>query len=200
VPPKVQLPRSAYELKFSEIKSSTQKHYEDMIDYFTTQTDGYFCALVLDKRMPGIDPIAIWGTPWDALIAYSVILFRNNVARSERAVVIADNYQKPKRHPHFFERQVVAALGNRAANVAMIDSAASVLLQLVDVLLGAVIYHHKLPTIPTPNVAKKAVADRLAAAYGIPTLVPNITRSSPNYFSVWNFKPSASDGQRFGGR
>jgi hypothetical protein len=189
VRPKVQLPRSAYELKFSEIKSSTRIHYEEVVDYFTTQTDGYFCALILDKRLPGVDPMAVWGTPWDCLIAYSVMLFRNNIRLPERAIIIADNYQKPKNHPHFYERQVASALGNRVANVAMMDSASSVLLQLVDVLLGAVLYHHKLPTIATPHTGKKAIADRLAAAYGVPTLARSQTHSTPNYFSVCDFRP-----------
>jgi hypothetical protein len=169
-------------------------HYEELVDFYTAQPDGYFCALVLDKRLPGVDPMAVWGTPWDCLIAYSVILFRNNIKPSERAIIVADNYQKPKGHPHFFERQVASALGNRAANVAMMDSAATVLLQLVDVLLGSVLYHHKLPTIATPNAEKKAVADRLAAAYGVQTLARNQTHSAPNYFSVWDFRPSAPSG------
>jgi hypothetical protein len=95
-PPKLKLPRSAYELKFSDIKSSTRPHYDELVDYFTMQTDGYFSAMVLDKRLPEVNPMATWGTPWDCLIAYSAILFRSNIRPAERAIVIADNYQKPK--------------------------------------------------------------------------------------------------------
>jgi hypothetical protein len=72
----------------------------------------------------------------------------------------------------------------------MMDSASSVLLQLVDVLLGAVLYHYKLPTIGTPDVEKKAVADRLAAAYGVTTLARNQTHSVPNHFSVGELRPT----------
>jgi hypothetical protein len=192
VPPKIQLPRSAYELKFAEIKSTTRPHYEQLIDYFTTQPDGYFCAFIVDKRMPGVNPIAVCGSPWDALITYSITMLKRNVTASEEAIVIADNYQKPKAHPYFFERQVVSALKGRVANAVMMDSASSVLLQLVDVLLGAVIYHYKLPLIATPNAEKRAVADRLAAAYGVRSLARAFTKSAPNYFSVWPYKPKSS--------
>lgn len=189
VPPKVQLPRSAYELKFAEIKSSTRPQYEELVDFFTAQGDGYFCALVIDKRAPGVNPIAACGTPWDALIKYSITLLKNNIGNRERAIVISDNYQKPKNHPDFFERELVAGLGSRAANAVMMDSAASPLLQLVDVLLGCVMNHHSSPLIANPNRHKKAVADRLAAAYKVPSLNRAFTRSSPNYFSVWPFVP-----------
>jgi len=192
VPPRIQLPRSAYELKFSEIKSTTRRHYEELIDFFTAQPDGYFCAFVIDKRVQGVNPIAVCGTPWDALITYSITLLKNNIGSAELATIISDNYQKPKAHPYFFERQILAGLGRRASNAVMMDSAASCLLQLVDVLLGCVIYHYKLPLIPTPNAAKKAVADRLAAAYGVQSLARKMTKSAPNYFSVWPFQPRAA--------
>jgi hypothetical protein len=190
LPPKIQLPRSAYELKFAEIKSSTRPQYDELIDFYTTQADGYFCALIIDKRAKGVDPIAACGSPWDALIKYSITLLRTNIGARERAIIVSDNYQKPKGHPQFFERELVAGLGARAANAVMMDSAASPLLQLVDVLLGCVMYHYKCPLIvPAPNAHKKAVADRLAAAYGVPSLARGFTRSSPNYLSVWPFVP-----------
>jgi hypothetical protein len=84
---------------------------------------------------------------------------------------------------------LVQALGAKALNVAMADSGSSQLLQLVDILLGAVMYHHKLPVLPRVDADKQAVADRVARAYGIPTLAMNVTRTAPNYFSVWQFRP-----------
>ena len=105
--------------------------------------------------------------------------------------MIADNYQKPRTHPHYFERQVFRGLGQRVANVLMTDSSASVALQLVDVLLGCVMYHYKIPTLTNVDADKKAVADKLAAAYGI-SFFPkagNFREIKPNYFSVWPFAP-----------
>jgi hypothetical protein len=50
--------RSEYEFKFSSITTHTRPFYERLIDYFVQRADGYFCAFVVDKRMPGINPIA----------------------------------------------------------------------------------------------------------------------------------------------
>jgi len=189
--PRVSTPRSAYEFKFAEIKIHTKRFYEELIDYFTAQPDGYFCALIIDKRKKGVDPIAACGSTWDALITYSLTLLKNNIGSSEQAIIITDNYQKPRVHPQYFERQIVRGLGARAANAVMMDSASSVLLQLVDVLLGCVMYHYKMPVLARVDDQKKAVADRLAAAYGIRSFPDegNFRRRKPNYLSVWPFDP-----------
>ncbi|MBV8579708.1 MAG: DUF3800 domain-containing protein [Candidatus Eremiobacteraeota bacterium] len=184
--------RSDYEFKFSAITTQTRPFYERMIDYFANRGDGYFCAFVVDKRVPGINPVAACGSTWDALITYSITVLRTNIGREradERAIVVADNYQKPRAHTKYFERELVHALGTKIANVAMADSGSSNLLQLVDVLLGAVMYHHKLPVLQRVDADKKAVADRIARIYGVPTLAENLTKTAPNYFSVWQFRP-----------
>lgn len=184
--------RSAYEFKFSAITTQTRPLYERFIDYFASRPDGYFCAFVVDKRIPGINPIAACGSTWDAVITYSITLLRTNIARQrndERGIVVADNYQKPRVHAKYFERELVQGLGQRVTNVAMADSGSSNLLQLVDILLGAVMYHHKLSVLRHPDADKRAVADRLAAAYGVPSLAANMTRTAPNYLSVWQFQP-----------
>ena len=149
---------------------------------------------MVDKRTPGVDPIAACGSTWDALITYSIVLLRHTIGRQrpgERAIVVADNYQKPRAHPRYFERELVRALRIKGANVAMADSRSSNLLQLVDILLGGVMYHHKLPVLSRIDAEKRAVADRIARAYGVPTLAANITRTAPNCFSVWQFRPRA---------
>lgn len=191
--------RSDLEFKFSAITTGTRAHYERLVDYFTSRSDGYFCALVVDKRLPGMNPVAARGSAWGALITYSITLLRNTVERDrpdERAIVIADNYQKPRTDERYFERELVHAACCNVANVMMADSASSNLLQLVDVLLGAVMYHHKLPILPRADAEKRAIADRLAAAYGVPTLAANLTRTTPNSFSVRQFRPQRPTGER----
>jgi len=191
VPPKLKLPRSAYEFKFAKMTKPTRPFYEELVNYFIAQPDGYFCALVIDKTKPGVDPIGACGSSWDALITYSITLLRNNISNSERAIIIADNYQKPRAHPHYFERQLFRGLGAKAANVTMMDSSASILLQLVDVLLGCVMYHYKMPKLKNIDAEKRTVADLLASAYSITSFgsAGNFRRYKPNYFSVWPFDP-----------
>ncbi|HEV2738246.1 MAG TPA: DUF3800 domain-containing protein [Candidatus Elarobacter sp.] len=181
--------RTAYEFKFSAMTTGSRAFYEALIDYFVQQPDGYFCALVVDKRGTGIAPATAGGSTWDALIAYSMNLIRRNIATGEKAILISDYYQKPRKHPKFYERELISALGGAILNATMMDSGASIMLQLVDVLLGAVMYHFKLPAMIAIDADKRAVADRLSAAYGIPTLGAAITKTAPNYFSVWPFRP-----------
>jgi hypothetical protein len=187
--PGVRKPRTSHEFHFSKLTTGTRSFYEELVDYFTAQPDGYFCALIIDKNMAGVDPIAACGSQWDALIKYSITLLRQNIASGERATIISDNYTKPKKSPYYYERSLAAALNVKVTNVLMMESSASIMLQLVDVLLGCVMYHFKLPTLPAVDADKKAVADRLAARYGVRSLATELTRNRPNYFSVWKLKP-----------
>lgn len=183
--------RCDFEFKFAKVTATMLPHYAALIDYFSAQSDGYFCSLVIDKTLAGINPIAACGTPWDALITYSRTLFRGNIRPGEQAIIISDNYQKPRTSPKFYERELVRSLNSQIANVCMLESEASMFLQLVDVLLGCVMYHFKLDkgVIATPNVNKVALSSRLAKAYGVKTLAGNLTKSTPTYFSVWKYKP-----------
>jgi hypothetical protein len=185
-------PRSHHEFHFASLTTGTRPFYEQLIDFFVGQPDGFFCALVIDKTQPGVDPIAVCGTPWDALIKYSITVLKQNISPNEKAIVIADNYTKPRRSPYYFERSLVNGLKEKVANVVMVESTASIMLQLVDVLLGCVMYHFKAPKLAVVDADKKAVADRLAAAYGVPTLAAQITRNRPaysNHFNVWKYTP-----------
>lgn len=181
--------RATYEFHFSNLTSGTRSFYEDLIDFYLKRPEAYFCALIIDKKQPDIDPIAVCGTQWDALITYSNTLLQTNIKDSERAVIISDYYQKPRKSIKYYERELAAKLGSKVANVVMMDSAASIMLQLVDVLLGCVMYHYKLPTLTGAHADKKALADKVAAAYGVTTLAQKMTKKHPNYFSVWPFKP-----------
>lgn len=186
--------KATYEFHFSKITASTMPFYEELVDYFASRDDGYFCALIIDKKQPDIDPIKVCGTPWDALITYSQTLLRTNIKDEERAAIVSDYYQKPRKSPKYFERELVAGLGAKVTNVVMMDSAASTILQMVDVLLGCVMFHYKIPALAVVDAEKKALADRLAKAYGVASLAKAFTKNKPNYFSVWPFKPKAPPG------
>lgn len=131
----------------------------------------------------------VCGSPWDALIKYTITLLKRNIREGERATVISDNYTKPRKSPKFYERELASGLKSQVTNVVMIESSASIMLQLVDVLLGCVMYHFKAPKLASRDADKMAVANRLASAYKVPNLGANLTRANPNYFSVWKLNP-----------
>ena len=180
----VRVPRNAYEFHFSRLTASSRGFYEQLIDFFVAQRDGYFCALVVDKASRGVDPFADCNGSWDALINFSARLIQSNVAPGERAIVVSDYYQRPRKDATYFERELIARSGGKVVNAAMLDSGASIMLQLVDVLLGCVMFHSKMPRLPAVDADKRAIADRLAAAYGVATLAGASTSTVPNYFRV----------------
>lgn len=184
-------PRSHYEFKFKAITGSTRPHYDAMVDYFLRQTDGCFTALIVDKTVPGTNPIKACGSAYEAIIAYTSTVLKNRLDETERAILIADNYQRPRALPKYFEREIIRALGTRVANVTMTESHGSNMLQLVDVLLGAVMYHFKRSTLARVDTEKIAVADRIAAAYGVRDLAHTFKATAPNRFDVWRFQPRA---------
>lgn len=181
-----------FEFKFNRLNQPTYAHYEKLIDYFLTQVDGYFNAFVVDKNHPGININRIYPASWDALLGYSYQIINGNVRGTEKVIVISDNYQKPNSATQHYEDYLVHRLGpDKVRNVIMADSRSSMFLQLVDVLLGCVMYHYKRATLPARNAEKEQLSNKLAVAYNRADLSGRWTANNPNYFSVWPFRPKA---------
>jgi len=182
--------RVSYEFRFASVTTNTVSFHEEIIDFFLAQQDGYFCALVVDKTVPGIEPIQACGSTWEALIKYSLTLIGHNINAGEKVSIVADNFQKPRNSPKYYEREMVAGLQGRALNAVMVESSASVLLQLVDVLLGCVISDFKAARVQNPDATKRQLAERLRRGYGAATFAHGRTWRNPNYFSVWPLRPN----------
>ena len=94
-----------------------------------------------------------------------VLLLRNMLDRDEQAAVIADYLNKPKAATRYVEDSVAqlnAAYRRPIFNVCMLESDASLFIQLVDVLLGLVVYDCKLRRRVHPgNAAKTTVLHTL---------------------------------------
>jgi hypothetical protein len=183
--------RTSYEFRFASVTYHTVSFHEELIDFFLAQPDGYFCGLIVDKTVPGVEPIKACGSTWDALIKYSITLLKNNIEPQENVTIVSDNFQKPTANPKYYEREVFNGLGGKALNVFMAESSASVLLQLVDVLLGCVIYDFKAAQVSYLDKVKGQLPARLRLGYGLKSLATNDGRTlrTPNYFSVWPLKP-----------
>ena len=181
-----------FEFKFNRINSNNITYYERLIDFFVGQNDAHFCAFVIEKIRPGINPANVYNSSWEALLGYSYTALNRNIATDERAIILSDNYQKPNDATLHYEDYLVARLGSKVANVTMLESASCLQLQLVDVLLGCVMYHFKKNLLPVNNPSKLRLADRLAGYF--PMCNGGLDwawtcRTAPNYFSVWPFRP-----------
>ncbi len=183
-----QLPRKSFEFKFSSITDSSHIFYYDLIDLFFKFPDLSFCCLVFDKKNPNIDIIKYFPNLWDAYISYSKMLVENNINNNETICIIADYLCKPKSSTKYYETEMNKIKG--VYNACMLESHASLFIQLVDVLIGSIVFDYKIfreEKIKSDKF-KQRVCEFLKKKLKKTTLEGNFTVHIPNYFSVWEFK------------
>ncbi len=178
------------ELKFAKVKNSNLHLYIDLLDAYLNYRDGYFSAFILDKRRPGIDVGRYFPNTWDAYIGYSRLLVRNNLG-DDICCVISDYLDRPLYARNFYEDSIRGIDQNNIFNVTMLESHASLMIQIVDVLTGCVSYEFRQQRYSTGNAKRSKVmlVDHLRCALDRNTLATSFTVNNPNYFSVWEFSP-----------
>ncbi len=110
---------------------------------------------------------------------------------AEQVCVLADYQEKPRRSSRYYEREVTAlqhepGFPGEVFGACMLESEASLLIQVVDVLLGAVRYDFQLQRV-TDGFGKAAKVELLQSvrdAVGWPTLAATRARRGPRHFSV----------------
>lgn len=134
-----------FEFKFNRINSNNRRLYMDLVDLFFRFPGLYFKAFVVDTQHPGFDLEGYFRGPWEAQIRYAGLLLENIIGPDEQVAVLADYLDKPKAATTFLEDallQVARSYKGGASvppvfNVCMLESDASLFIQLVDVLLAA---------------------------------------------------------------
>lgn len=104
-----------------------------------------------------------------------------------------DHLSKPKASPKFYELEVAKARSrgrNPVYNACMLESHASLFIQLVDVLVGCVVFDYRMKhrTDWSPNPLKRELVEMLRAKLGVESLAGKLLRTEPNRFTVWPFK------------
>lgn len=178
-----------FEFKFNLIKRTSYRFYLELINLYFDFPNLSFCCLVFDKENPDFDVSEYFRELWDAYISYSKMLVRNNIAEGENICLIADYLGKPKSSPLFFEKEIRAV--NGIYNACMIESHASLFIQLVDILIGCILFDYKIfrGKKKRINKYKKSVLNLLKKKLSVDSLEGNFTKHAPNYFSVWEFRP-----------
>ena len=76
-------------------------------------------------------------------------------------------------------------------NATVLESHASLFIQLVDVMIGCIVLDFKRSRQPDrkADIFKGKVCDFLKGKLELQSLVGNFTKHQPNYFSVWEFNP-----------
>lgn len=183
----LQVTTGDFEFKFSSITKTSANYYKDLISLYLKFPSLQFNALVLDKGNPRLDIGKYFPSTWEAYISYSKMLVRNNLRGNEQLCVIADFLGKPRASAKYYEPEI-RALDN-VYNATFLESHASLLIQMVDVLVGCVVMDFRRSRESGAGVdpVKAGVCDFLKTKLGKDSLSENFTQISPNYFSVWEF-------------
>lgn len=72
----------------------------------------------------------------------------------------------------------------------MLESHASLFIQLVDILVGCVVFDFrmKLEAAASPNPVKRELVEMLRMKVGVDSLAQKVEKTEPNRFTVWPFK------------
>lgn len=189
-----------FELKFKYISYSNNLIYEALIQQYFKFPYARFCALVIDRQDPKFPRTEL--EPWDVYIHRAAMLLANNVKNicPCNMVILADDLTRPKEIRKTFEKSLKDAIGkkllaskidNPIVGVTRLESHASLMIQIVDILLGAVMYDFKKEKgfiSPKLQERQEAVANEVRDSLKTTSLAQNKTYNKPNYFSVWKFQ------------
>ncbi|MBI5220859.1 MAG: hypothetical protein HY978_03440 [Candidatus Liptonbacteria bacterium] len=192
-----------FEMKFDNVRPTTELYYKRMIDIFLSDADNRFSAMIIDKEEPGFDESFI-DDAWEAYTGYSASLvvreMRNLVADS--LCLVVDEITKPHNKPLSLEDTFLSKLRTKISReqnlkfdnifgALSIESHSNVLMQLTDVLLGAVMYDFKKKcgSVSSEMERKKeGLVDKVRNSLGVDTLAHDFTKHPPVYFSVFEAK------------
>lgn len=189
-----------FELKFTSINYSNNLLYKGLIQKYFEFKDVRFCALILDRQDPKFPRSDM--EPWQVYVHRAAMLLTNNIRNicPCNITLLADDLTKPKNITKTFEQSLKDAIGKKLLSVEIanpmvgitrLESHASLMIQIVDVLLGAVMYDHKKNVdLISEKLAERQdiVADEIRKKLKTDNLAVNKTFHKPNYFSVWKFQ------------
>lgn len=150
------------EIKWNKVSGKKLPLLRTLVDLFI-DSDATFSAFIANKAEH--DVIGRFGGPFRAYEALARQLVRGSARRGETLWIIADEYSTPPEEA--FEENVRDWVNTKCrrpavAGVLRLRSTGSDLLQLVDILLGAVVYEHKAEQGLVPLTEGKPKVDLLA--------------------------------------
>ena len=182
--------RKPFEFKFNEINRTNYKFYHDLLDLYFSFPQNYICIFVVDKMGSNFDMAKSFSSPWDAYITYSNLVIEKNLSPDDNICVIADFHSKPKISTKYYETELKRN-NVQIFNVCMLESHASLYIQMVDVLTSSVVSDFRCKYNPSfkANYFKQGVVNLVKNKLGVKTLTQKLTVHKPNYFSVCPFEP-----------
>lgn len=181
--------KGCFEFKFSSITRGSHEFYYELINLYFKFAKLQFCSLVIDKVNPEVKIEEVFPDTWEAYIGYSKMLIKNNMKANDEICVVADFLGKPKTSNEYYEPEIRSLPD--VYNATVLESHASLFIQLVDVMIGCIVLDFKRNRQPNrkADIFKSKICDFLKGKLGIQSLADNFTKNQPNYFSVWEFSP-----------
>ncbi len=190
-----------FELKFDKITPTKVEQYKELIRIFLSDNSNRFVAMVIDKKEVGYND-NFFSTTWDAYTSYVATLVTHELVNlpNEEMFLVLDELPKPKAQKDSLEEIIVEKVDRQCKrkhsdkklcalkNCIRIESHSNLLMQLCDVLLGAVMFDFKKNAgvlSEQLQIKKDPVVDILRTSLGRQSLDLPFTVNRPVYFNVW---------------
>jgi hypothetical protein len=178
-----------HEFKYDCIGFPNLEKYTQLIDLILG-FDFEFHCIIVDKIQPDFD-IEKYGTYWHAYSKFLSLLIKY-CCEEEKVVPIVDFLHKPNH-----EEEIVSILCRlpNVINAIQADSKSFPLLQITDLLMGAIIFEKKKSVGLFPDLSNKVRArnefeNYLKSKFNISCLHDGSgSKNSLKKFNIWNFKP-----------
>jgi hypothetical protein len=187
-----------FEMKFDNLKPSVASYYEVMIDQFFSEASNRFSVMIIDKLDPSFN-VKYVGDVWDAYTNCTATLIVKEMAilKKKRMCAIVDEITKPSSKPLPLENTILKAVDimlkkynidtNDVFGAISVESHSNILMQLADVLLGAVMYDYKKKNgLTSKNVQRKKeiVVNKIRKQLGVADMSHDFSFQKPVSFSV----------------
>lgn len=175
------------EMKFNKLSKNNIEFAKIAIGSLFDVRSTHFYSYTVDKNGPYFSK-EFSGDSWLAYEKITMRLIKDAVlAPQEILILIADYVPTPDnvRYEVSVKKNINKALGRLAlAGVCRFDSRSNDLLQLVDLIIGAINYDLKLTykIIPPGNIYKKEIVDFLKSNLGITTFADGFRNRHVNIF------------------
>jgi hypothetical protein len=179
-----------FEFKFNRINSGNKDFYIALVDLFFRFPELYYKMIVVDKQHSKLD-LSSYPSTYEAQTYFTGQLLQSSVDDNEQVAVVMDYVDKPKAVTRYLETEVMnlprltASATSLTFNACMIESTASLFIQLVDVLLGLTVFDFKGGT----NRERLSVVNALKTKLGVNSLVQSKVFNTTPHFEVLVYEP-----------
>jgi hypothetical protein len=188
-----------FEMKFDNIRPASESYYERMVDIFFSDNENRFSAMIVNKEDPKFDGNGV-GDAWETYSKYAASLVTKEMKNlpEDQLCVVVDEITRPRNKPLSLEDTILSKIRTEIASdsslnldqifgTLSIESHSNFLMQLSDLLLGAVMYDYKKKAglvSPQMQRRKEPFVNKLRSTMNVASLAQDFSDNSLAYFSV----------------